>query len=343
MLDPADWWLEPERARPGTSGKERAVRAMTSVGLLGVPSSAAAHWPGQEKAPRALRSAGMVRLLLAAGHDLVDHGDRPTVRWRPHPRERRPHDLSRVLDVLRDTREQVGAIFAAGQTPLVIGGECTLTVAVVSAALDSDLDVALVYFDGGPDLRTPADNPTGILDSMGVAHLLALPGAAPELAGLGPRQPLLTPDRVCFFGVTSAPPNDPTATDEDRRLDALASPTFRAAEVSADPVAVARQATAALTAAAGRFLVHFDVDVIDFFDLPVADVPIHNNGLTLIDAMAALTILVAHPGFAGLTVTEFNPDHADSDGATARTLAAAITAALAPLLADRQPTESPPS
>jgi arginase len=28
------------------------------IGLLGVPSSAGAHWPGQEKAPRAQRSAG---------------------------------------------------------------------------------------------------------------------------------------------------------------------------------------------------------------------------------------------------------------------------------------------
>lgn len=316
---------------------------MAPIGLLGVPSSAAAHWPGQEKAPQALRSAGLVTFLRAAGHDLVDHGDRPTVRWRPHPDERRPHDLSRVLDVLRDTREQTGGILAAGQTPLVVGGECTLTVAVVSAALDSGLDIGLLYVDGGADLRTPADNPTGILDSMGVAHLLGLPGTAAELAGIGPRQPLLTPDRVCFFGVNSAPPGDPAATAEDRRLHALASPTFRAGQVSADPAAAAGQAAAALTATADRFLVHFDVDVIDFFDLPVADVPIHNNGLTLTDAMAALTVMVAHPGFAGLTITEFNPDHGDPDGTTARTLAAAITAALAPLLTDRRPTASPPT
>src|SRR4051812_22203011 len=184
------------------------------IGLLGVPSSAAAHWPGQEKAPQALRSAGLVKLLREAGHDVVDHGDRPVARWRPHPQERHPHDLTRILEVLRDAREQVGAVFAAGRIPLVIGGECSVSIAVVAAALDSGMDPALLYFDGGPDLRTPADNSTGIVDSMTVAHLLDLPGAAAELAGIGPRTPLLTPDRVAFFGVTSSRAGDPAATGE---------------------------------------------------------------------------------------------------------------------------------
>jgi arginase len=128
---------------------------MASLGLLGVPSSSAAHWPGQEKAPEALRAAGLATLLAETGHRVVDHGDRPVVRWRPHPhQQRRPHDLDRTLEVLRDTRSQVAAIFETGQIPLVAGGECTLTIAVVSAAVEAGLDLGLVYVDGGPDLRT---------------------------------------------------------------------------------------------------------------------------------------------------------------------------------------------
>ena len=79
---------------------------MASLGLLGVPSSSAAHWPGQEKAPAALRAAGLTALLVETGHTVIDHGDRPVVRWRPHPHQRRPHDLTRTLDVLRDARSQ---------------------------------------------------------------------------------------------------------------------------------------------------------------------------------------------------------------------------------------------
>ena len=73
-----------------------------------------------------------------------------------------------------------------------------------------------------------------------------------------------------------------------------------------------------VTASTDRFLVHFDVDVIDFFDLPVADVLQHNTGLTFAAAMAALTVLVGHPAFAGLIITEFNPDHGEPNGSTAR-------------------------
>jgi len=229
---------------------------------------------------------------------------------------------------LRDTRNQVAAIFRAGQIPLVVGGECTLTIAVVSVAVEARHEVGLVYFDGGPDLRTPVDNPVGVLDSMGVAHLLDLPGSEPQLAGLGNRRPLLTPDRVCFFGQSSRPPEAADATVEDRTLGSLPSRKFGAADVARDPSAAAREAISVVTASSDRFLVHFDVDVIDFFDLPVADVPQHNTGLTFAAAMAALTVLVGHPAFAGLIITEFNPDHGEPDGSTTRTLATGLAAAL---------------
>ena len=158
-----------------------------------------------------------------------------------------------------------------------------------------------------------------------MAHLLNLPGSEPELAGLGTRRPLLTPDRVCFFGQSS---RSPGATVEDRTLGSLPSRKFGAADVARDPSAAAREAISLVTASTDRFLVHFDVDVIDFFDLPVADVPQHNTGLTFAAAVAALTVLVGHPAFAGLIITEFNPDHGEPDGSTARTLATGLAAAL---------------
>ena len=52
------------------------------LGLIGVPSSAGAHWPGQEQTPAALRAAGLIARLRAGGISLVDHGDLPGVRCR---------------------------------------------------------------------------------------------------------------------------------------------------------------------------------------------------------------------------------------------------------------------
>jgi arginase len=180
--------------------------------------------------------------------------------------------------------------------------------------------VALLYVDGGPDLRTPADEPAGMLDAMGVAHMLDLPGADPRLAGFGPRRPLLTPDRICFLGHTI----------EDEALGTIDSRRLGAARVRRDPAAAAREALDAVTSVAGHLVVHFDVDVIDFLDLPAADVPQHNAGLTVREAVDVLRPLVAHPALAGLVVTEFNPDHGEPDGSTAARLAATIAEAVGP-------------
>jgi arginase len=293
---------------------------VSSLGLLGVPSSAAAHWPGQEKAPAALRAAGIVKHMGYHGIDVVDYGDRPTVRWRPLPYDGQPHDMPRVLDVLVDAREHIVRILVENRLPLVIGGECTLTIALVSAAVDAGHDVALIYFDGGQDVLSTAANPEegGSLDAMGVAHMLDLPGAASDMAAFGPRRPLLTPDAVCFFGYGAV----------DEAFEDLSSPRVDAAGVARDPRSAAHEALDAVNGIADRFLVHFDVDVINFLDLPAADVPQFSTGLSLGDAMTALSVLVAHPGFLGMTFVEFNPDHGDADGSTARTLAGALAAAL---------------
>jgi arginase len=65
---------------------------------------------------------------------------------------------------------------------------------------------------------------------------------------------------------------------------------------------------------AERFVIHFDVDVIDFVDFPAADVTQPQQGLTFAETLAALQVFCASPKFAGLVITEFNPDHDDKDG-----------------------------
>ncbi len=292
----------------------------TTIGLLGVPSSAAAHWPGQEKAPAALRAAGLISLLRDAGLEIDDHGDRAVVRWRPHPTERQPHNLSQVLEVLSDALPRISRILEAGQFPLVVGGECTLAIALYGAAAAHDKDVALLYFDGGQDLSNDPDNPEGVLDGLGVRHMLDLPDTAPALTGFGPRQPLLRPEQLCFFGY---------GEPEEDRDGLVPSPRFPASDVRPDPRGAARRALQAL--GPDRFVVHFDVDVIDFYDLPVADVPLYNRGLTKAEAMTALSEFVAHPGCVGMTFAEFNPDHGEPDGTTAHVLAKALVGALRPL------------
>jgi arginase len=291
-------------------------------GLLGVPSSAAAHGPGQEKAPAALRRAGLSERLSAAGARIVDYGDLPVVRWRPDRHQRRPHNLQAVLGVLRETSRRVAEVLADGRAPLVLGGECSVTIAVMSAFRDTDMEPALLYMDGGVDLFTLATNPTGILDSMALAHLLDEPGCASQLAGLGRARPLLAEDRLLLFGYT---PDGGVQQDVVVRRDLAGMPVD---QVRGRPRKAAEEALARVSASADRFLLHLDVDVVDFLDLPMADVPQHNAGLTFDEAMTCLAVFARHEGLAGLIVTEFNPDQGAEDGSTADALVRGLVGAL---------------
>jgi arginase len=98
------------------------------------------------------------------------------------------------VDVVAAARSAIFEVVGTGEAPLVLGGECTLAIALVAAVIEQYGEVGLIYVDGGQDLMIPADHPhEPILDAMGVAHMLDLPGCVPELAGIGPRRPLLLP------------------------------------------------------------------------------------------------------------------------------------------------------
>jgi arginase len=289
-----------------------------SWSVLGVPSSAAAHGPGLEKAPSALRAAGLLDALRGRGLAVVDQGDVETARWRAHHEPGRLNDVERVAGGVGRVREAVGRELRAGRVPLVLGGECTVTLGVVAAAVDLHDEVGLVYVDGGQDLFTVASHPEEpIADATGVAHLLDLPGASPELAAVGARQPLLDARRLAFLGFSDA------EEDEDGRVVAT---RLTAAEVSAGPEAAARRAVDGV--GAGPFVLHVDVDVLDFFALPAADVPVFGRGLVPAELERVVREVVSDPDLVAVTLVEFNPDHGGPT--TARALVDLVTGALTP-------------
>ncbi|MCO8273004.1 arginase family protein [Actinoplanes sp. TRM 88003] len=273
--------------------------------VLGVPSSAGAHTPGVEQGPAALRAAGLLSDLRAAGLDVDDHGDVPGFRWRPDPQHQNGQNAPAVAAVADDVAAAVAVVLAQGRTPLVVGGDCSITVGVMAGFARAARDPALLYMDGGPDLFTPATRANGNLDAMGLAHLLRLPGHLPEVAAAGPP---ITPDRVVSYG--DALPEEGPDVELDL-LRELAITRVTARDVHRDAHAAA---ASALAAASGEsFVLHFDVDVLRFADMPIADVPDSGGdpiGLSLHEAMTSVSIFARSPRLAAVVVTEINPDHA---------------------------------
>jgi arginase len=287
------------------------------VAVIGAPTSLGAFAPGQEQAPRALREAGLVERLGAG-----DLGDIPLRRWRPDREQRRAQNAAGVAAAARELADTVEPAIRDGRLALVLGGDCTVELGVVSAALRAGLErCTLVYFDMHPDLNTPDSVETGTLDWMGPAHMLDLPGTHPDVAGIGPRRPLLAPDDLLLFGY--AP--DQTKPGEQQAIEQHRIAAIPLAEVVADPRAAAARALASVP---DRFLLHFDVDIVDFVDLPLSENTGHNIGMPFATARAALAALAADERLVALTVTEHNPAHGAEDGSTSAALATALVAAL---------------
>lgn len=300
--------------------------------VLGAPTSMGAHAPGQEKAPGALRDAGIVEKLVAAGLEVVDGGDAPVRRWHPDKENPFAQNLSAVVAAAAETAERVRDAPPRGVT-LVLGGDCTVELGTVAGHLASGERVGVVYFDVHTDLNVPGSIREGALDWMGVAHLLGEDGAADALSRLGPRFPLLSDDDIFFF---SYGPERMTAWEreafERRGLRGIVVD-----EVTADPEGAAAAALAETEPRFDRLLVHFDVDTVDFTDLPLSEDTGRNQGLAFNSAMEALRVLLGSPRLHALTVTELNPDHGDEDGSTVGTFVDALVAALAasPMLRHR--------
>ena len=295
-------------------------------GLIGVPSSAGAHGPGQEKAPSALRKAGLLGALREAGLELEDLGDLPVARFSPDRADRKRQSQSRVVKVARQVADAVATAVERELIPMLLGGDCTITLGVVAGLLRHQPDLGLLYFDGDADLTTPETTHSGIFDSMGVAHLIGQ--GDPDLAHIGPRFPLLPQDRIILFGFH---PYE-IEPEESRVLAASAMAKYPVTSMHDRPFELAAQARARLEERARAIAVHFDVDVMDSAEIPLADWP-HYDALSFGDAMRCLSVFVGSPKLAALVVTEINPDH-DPDGLLVRQFVDAFAGAMRPVAAN---------
>lgn len=269
------------------------------VALIGAASSAGGRQVGQEQTPALFRRLELVPRLRALGLDVDDLGDIATVAYRPDPVNRRRQNLALVAAVARQVAARVEQAASSGALPLVIGGDCTVTLGVLAGLASAHPRLGLIYFDADLDLITPETTKSGIFDGMGLAHILG--GGEEQLAQLGPRHPLVPAERVVLFAFQESL----VEPHEHEQLEREQIVRFGLAAAVADPTGAAQRALAKVERHSDGYLLHFDVDTIDYVEFPVGEVP-HYEALPYDAALACLDVLLAADGLAGVVVTEFN-------------------------------------
>lgn len=287
-----------------------------SYRVVGVPFAAGAFGQGARDAPATVRGVGLHAQLRGAGLACEDVGDValpetaaavyhsiPPIRHWPLPRY-----------VWEATRQHLTPLLEAGQTPLVLGGDCSIFVGVAQALADiiavtGAHTIQALYIDGHIDAEQPRAGVCVGAAAMGLG--IATAPASPFWPG-----PILAPSDVVAIGCS--------------RQIHQQFPHFTLADVRA--LGAEQTARIALRRCddAAALLVHFDVDVMANAELPGAYDP-SDDGLTREEARILLRTLLADQRVRMLEVTEYCPDNdPDLRGA----------AALADLLATTLPVTS---
>lgn len=300
---------------------------MRRLSIIGVPSSAGSYAAGQDQAPAALRHAGLLHALNDSGLAVRDDGDLPEQIWRPDRRRPFAQNVEQVTECLVELADRLGPLLADGHTVLVLGGNCTIVLAIMAGLQRLNAGPpGLLYMDRQFDLNTPDSTTDGALDWMGLAHALALPGSIDALTGAFGNRPLLQPWQVAWLGVDAS-----LATDWEReQAHRLRLHVTSSSALAADPHGSAITALDALPP--GPLAVHVDVDVLDFTDAPLAEnTDGRNTGPTLDQLAQALLAAAGDPRLRALSIGELNPTRSagepDAIPRFIRMLASALSAA----------------
>ncbi|GGS55697.1 arginase family protein [Streptomyces violaceus] len=177
----------------------------------------------------------------------------------------------------------------SGERAVIIGGDCSVDLAPVEAALSAFGDrLALVWFDAHGDLNTPESSPSGAFHGM---VLRALIGDGPE--GLRPARSL-SADRVVLAGARSLDPGEQDLV-ESRGIRHLSVEQL----TEPGPLLAAVRATGAQAV-----YLHIDLDVLDPQVFPAVGTP-EPGGLGVDELLEAVRALKEEFTLAGLALTEY--------------------------------------
>jgi arginase len=235
-----------------------------------------------------------------------------------------------VIASLEALKPRVEQAVKLGALPVILGGDCSIALAVVAGARRYFRNVGLLYMDRDADLNTPATTPSGCLDGMVVSHLTGR-GAA-ELVRFWGEPPLVREPDLALFGVARLDPPEEEVLSRSPLRRYLAVDVLRMGPAAAAQLAVER-----IHGTSSEFVLHFDVDVIA--DFQATNYP-GSSGLSLEDVRAALEVFARQKHLAAIEVTAYNPGK-DPDGSGAKLILDLLAGILEVRLAALQGSEAP--
>ena len=275
------------------------------ITVLGVPMDLGADRRGVDMGPSAIRYAGLAEELDSLGIECVDGGNVSVPDPEQadsdggRPPEGRAKYLGATADVCRELAGDVAAAVAAGQFPLVLGGDHSIAVGTVNGVA-RERDVGVVWFDAHGDFNTPTTTPSGNVHGMSLAAIL---GRGTFADRDWANAPGVDPENVALVGARSL--------DEQERVELRESDVTVYTMTDVDQrglPAVTREAVDVATDGTDRLHVSLDLDFLDPQEAPGVGTPVRGGG-TYREGHTAMEVVFRSAGedLASVELVEVNP------------------------------------
>ena len=140
------------------------------IDFIGAPFDLCGRRLGSRLGPAALRLAGLMETIRGLGIEVCDCGDCQAPA--EYTEEGGIRNFCPLIQCVQSLRAMVVTSLTNGHMPVVMGGEHTLAVAGISAALEHHGErMGILWIDAHSDIHTPGSSDTGNVHGMPIAAL----------------------------------------------------------------------------------------------------------------------------------------------------------------------------
>ncbi|EKZ99446.1 arginase [Cupriavidus metallidurans] len=275
---------------------------MKPVTLIGAPTDVGASIRGASMGPEALRVADIAGALVRNGLDVTDLGNLVGPGNPNLPPTDGVRHLPEVVAWNRLVMDATYQALAAGQLPLLMGGDHCLAIGSVNAAArycrEQGKKLLVLWLDAHADANTGITSPTGNTHGMPVACLCG-DGPAP-LVSLGGVTPATSPQNIRQIGIRSVD------AEEKKRLRELGLTVYDMRYIDENGMRATMEQALAGIDADTHLHVSFDVDFLDSQIAPGVGTAVR-GGPTYREAHLALEMIEDTGALGSIDVVELNP------------------------------------
>ncbi len=294
-----------------------------SITVIGAPLDLGAGRRGVDMGPSAFRVAEIDQRLRDLGHDVHDAGDvEVAIAETRNPGDPRLKYLDEILATCAALRDRVYEVVAAGQFPVVLGGDHSIAMGTLAGLARHygarGQKLGLIWFDAHADANTAETSPTGNIHGMPLAVALGL--GDPRLTGLAGRVPMVEGRHAAVIGLRDVD----VAERENVRAVGIRAYTMRDLDERGMREVVLESIRQASDGTAGIH-VSFDLDAMDPDYAPGVGTPAP-GGLSYREAHLAMELLADTGRVVSAEFVEVNPilDHRNGTARLGVELAASL-------------------